>query len=367
MKKSFIPMELPLVFKNNDQFEDILFHTELLKYTEAITKFKTVSKKTKLNPDLIYSSLLFNEAIFSTKIEGTQATITDVYEYEISKPQGKNQDIEEVFSYFDTVKAAEKQVNQFAISNRLFRSLHRILMAGNVRGKNLSPGEYRQTQNYIGPKGCTINNAAFIPPSPEKIDDAMSNLEKYINYDQTNHPIIRTAIFHAQFETIHPFLDGNGRLGRVLIPVVLFYFNQIDTPNFFVSESLEKNRFKYYNLLNGTRENTKQGWQEWISFFISSVTEQTIKDTDKIEKIDSLYESTLKKARKIKDTSTMVDLIPLLFESPIFTALSISKKLKINPNTARNYLAMLSDGKIISHNDVSRNKKFYFYDLISIL
>lgn len=370
MKTPFVPMNLPLRFNDGELgnvIEDTFFHKELLRYTEAISKFKVISHKTKLNPTLIYSGLLFNEAIFSTRIEGTQATITDVYEYEISKSTSNSKDIQEVMNYYNAIKDGEKLVNQYALSSRLFTSLHQSLMSGSVRGKNLSPGEYRRIQNYIGPKGCNMQTASFVPPSPELIDSSLSNLENYINYDETNHPIIRTAIFHAQFETIHPFLDGNGRLGRVLIPITLYYFKQIDTPNFFVSESLERNKYRYYELLNGTRKNTIKGWQEWISFFIESVTEQTIKDSGRIEKIDALYEKVLSQSRKIKDTVTMMDLVSLMFEKPILTAKVVSERLELNANTARTYLSLLNEHRILSSNDAQRNVTFYFYDLLNLL
>ncbi len=371
MRGPFVPMSLPLRFPTDDgkkvSLEDILFHQELLAYTEAITKYKIISKRTKLNPALIYSGLLFSEAIFSTRIEGTQATISEVYEYEIAKPTKKSQDVAEVLNYYHTIKSAETLVNQYALSSRLFTTLHRLLLSGDVRGKNLSPGEYRTVQNYIGPKGCNMQNASFVPPSPEMIDDALSNLEQYANYDEANHPIIRTAIFHAQFESIHPFLDGNGRVGRVLIPVALYYYKQIDTPNFFVSESLEKNKYKYYELLNGTRNNTLHNWREWVRFFIQAVTAQTVKDTGRIEAIDALYEEVLKKARELRDTTAMIDLVSVLFEKPILTSKTVTDRIKISPNTARSYLSQLHRNKIISSNSSQRNTTYYFYDLLDLL
>nr|WP_242947093.1 Fic family protein [Clostridium haemolyticum] len=157
--------------------------------------------------------------------------------------------------------------------------MHKILLSGDVRCKNRNPGEFRTIQNFIGTEGCTIQTASYIPPEPQLVSEYMSNLEKYINEPKDDlHDLIRIAIIHAQFETIHPFLDGNGRIGRILIPLYLFDKGFIDSPNFFISESLEKDKFKYYKLLNDTRIETSnedekskmvaaQRWNTWIKFF----------------------------------------------------------------------------------------------------
>ncbi len=150
-------------------------------------------------------------------------------------------------------------------------------MSSGVRGQNRAPGEYRSIQNFIGPEGCTLETATFIPPQPQLVDQYMSNLEKYINNPKDSlHPLVRVAIIHAQFETIHPFLDGNGRIGRILIPLYLYDVNLIDYPNLFISEVLEKDKHKYYRMLNGTRKEGN-GWNEWIKFFLESVNKQVTK------------------------------------------------------------------------------------------
>jgi len=368
--KPFIPMELPLKFSDGKeiiQFTNEHFCNLLLEYSKAVAIFNTTLSKTKLNTDLILNSFMMKEALYSTKIEGTQATLTDVYESETSYKH-KNSDVLEVVNYKRAVDLAKKQVEEYAISTRLFKNLHKILLSGNVRGRNKAPGEFRTVQNYIGPEGCDIKTASFVPPSPEKIEFALSNLENYINnLEDSLHPVIKTAIFHAQFESIHPFLDGNGRIGRVLIPICMYYYKEIRTPNFFVSQSLEKNKFLYYSYLNDTRKSTFKAWENWIVFFINALKEQTENETELIEKVDKLYEETLSKATKIINSQNIVNVIRFMFQLPVFNVKIASEKLDINVNTVRSYFNKLEESKIIVSNDKSRNKSYYFYDLLNII
>lgn len=368
--KPFVPMKLPLEFSVNGintRFSDVNFHSRIVEYTKVITQFNTAVKKTKLNRDLLLSGLLKSEALYSTKIEGTQATLTDVFEAEVATKVDKNSDVFEILNYLDAMNAAEYELSKVAISTRLFKILHKLLMAGNVRGKNKNPGEYRSVQNYIGPEGCTIKTASFVPPSPNLIDDSISDLEKFINNENALHPVIKTAIFHAQFESIHPFLDGNGRLGRVLIPVCLFYYKEIESANFFVSEALEKNKYLYYSSLNGTRKNTFEAWKEWIEFFLDALIDQTRKETDKIEKIDAFYDGTLKNVSGIIKSQHMLEIVEFMFKRPIFTAKSVLNEINMNPNTLRGYLNKLEENKIVSSDNANRNRLYYFYGLLNLI
>lgn len=368
--KPFVPMKLPLEFSINGvsrRFSDVDFHNQIVEYTKVITQFNASVKKTKLNRDLLLSGLLKSEALYSTKIEGTQATLTDVFEAEVATKIDKNSDVFEILNYLEAMNAAEYHLSQLAVSTRLFKNLHKLLMSGNVRGKNKDPGEYRGVQNYIGPEGCTINTATFVPPPPNMVDACISDLEKFINSDDALHPVIKTAIFHAQFESIHPFLDGNGRLGRVLIPVCLFYFNEIESVNFFVSEALEKNKYLYYANLNGTRKNTFEAWREWIEFFLDALIEQTKKETDKIGKIDAFYDETLKKVAGIIKNQHMLEIVEFMFKKPIFTAKSVLNEINMNPNTLRGCLNKLEDNKIVASDNGNRNKRYFFYGLINLI
>ena len=307
----------------------------------------------------------------------------EMFEYKADEKHPTN-DITEVINYYTALKIGEDLLRTLPISSRFIKKLHEILMSGNVRGGNKSPGNFRTTQNYIGPKGCTIETASFVPPEPQLVDEYMSNLEKYINeYDDIN-DLIKLAIIHSQFETIHPFLDGNGRIGRILIPLYLFDKKILRNANFFVSESLEKDKFKYYQLLNNTRvvitdeednkeqylkdmQTAKNNFTEWVEFFLESCIKQCDKDLEKIDAIDSLYEKISDKAKELIRTPGILQVIDLIFEYPIFTTKLIRDKIKIAPATLNGYLAKLVEAKVIYSDGKNRNRKYFFYDLLNII
>lgn len=256
------------------------------------------------------------------------------------------------------------------------KEMHKILLSGDVRGKNRNPGEFRTIQNFIGTEGCTIQTASYIPPEPQLVSEYMSNLEKYINEPKDD--LIRIAIIHAQFETIHPFLDGNGRIGRILIRLYLFDKGFIDSPNFFISESLEKDKFKYYKLLNDTRIETSnedekskmvaaQRWNTWIKFFITAIINQANQNIKLIEKIDELYNITIDESRKIINSNKLIDIVNIMFKRHIFNKKRILEIVDIPSSTLGVYLNRLEENQIIYSDGKIRNKKYYFYDLINIL
>ncbi len=261
------------------------FINELLEANKLIGVYQVLLSKSKIDPNLLLTPITLQEAIQSTKIEGTQVTLDDMLEYEADY-SNKNTDVEEVINYSMALRSGADLLKRIPISSRLIKEMNKILLSGEVRGNSRSPGEFRGIQNFIGSQGCTIQTASYIPPEPQVVPDCMSNLEKYINEHTDNlNDLIRIAIIHAQFETIHPSLDGSGRIGRILIPLYLYDRKLISSPNFFISESLEKDKFKYYKLLNDTRvvgletstEDISRSWNAWIKFFINSMIIQANK------------------------------------------------------------------------------------------
>lgn len=360
-KKPFVPFELPL----KDKVNPLGFINELVKANTKIGIYNTLLNQSKINKRLLIAPIALQEAVLSTKIEGTQVTVDDVLESKVDD-KAANEDIQEVFNYANALVNGKELLERLPISTRLIKELHKRLLDGNVRGNSRAPGEFRQIQNFIGPEGCTIKNASFIPPEPQLVEKYISNLENYINYPQDDlDPLVKIAIIHAQFETIHPFLDGNGRIGRILIPLYLFKEGIIDEPNFFLSESLEKDKHKYYRLLNDTREEAK--WNEWIKFFLESSIKQADKNIQLISEINSLYERDLEKVKNILNTSKVTDIMDVMFEKPIFNAKIMSEMTGINITTIRRYLLQLENEKIIFSDDKLRNRKYYYYDLIEII
>ncbi len=380
MPNPYVPFTLPI--------EDLInineIVNELVEANKYIGIYETLLSKSKLNSQLLLAPITLQEAIQSTRIEGTQVTLDDMLEYEADESK-INTDIQEVKNYSDALHSGEYLLSRLPISTRLIKELHKILLKGEVRGKSRNPGEFRTIQNFIGPKGCTIKTANFVPPEPQYVNKYMSNLENYINEPKDNlNDLIRAAIIHAQFETIHPFLDGNGRIGRILIPLYLYDKKIIQKPIFFLSESLEKDKFKYYKLLNDIRvdicdieenpskheldkEKARKKWTAWIKFFIDSAVTQSKKNISLIERIDELYEETIEKGKGITNSYKIIDIVNIMFEKPIFTKKMILSRMDIAPSTLNNYLNKLEESEIIYSNGKPRNKKYYFYDLIEIL
>ncbi|QOR35423.1 Fic family protein [Clostridium sp. 'deep sea'] len=358
--KPFVPLKLPF----DQHINQLYFLNTLVEASTNIGKFQVILQNSKINEDFLINPLILQEAFQSTKIEGTQATLNEVFESQIEDK--KTNDVQEVLNYYSALKHGERQVHKIPICSRLFKSLHEILLCSGVRGGNRSPGEYRRIQNFIGPENCTIETAKYVPPEPQLVDEHMSNLENYINNptDSLN-PLVRIAIIHAQFETIHPFLDGNGRIGRILIPLYLYENNIINSPNFFISESLEKDKYKYYTLLNGTRH--KAEWNEWILFFLESVNKQAVKNIKLINNINKLYEQDLAEAMSIEKNNNIVKILNIIFKHPIFNVKTMSTLTGINDGSCRRYLNKLVERKIIYADDKRRNKKYYYYSLLDLL
>ena len=379
MKKPYIPFTFP----NDELVDKVSLFNKVIKANKEIAIYNEKLKNSKIRPSLLMDLFSLKEALESSKIEGTQATMDEMLEYR-SDDKNVTDDIKEVINYHIALQEGVTDLERLPISSRLIKNLHKTLLGGGVRGGGKTPGEFRTIQNYIGTQGCTLENASYIPPEPQLVNSYMSNLEKFINEDDETNDLIKIALIHSQFETIHPFLDGNGRIGRILIPLYLYNKGFISSANLFVSESLEKDKYKYYSLLNSTRvtisdkeddeEQYKKDiavarkiYSEWIDFFLSACINESSKLIAKIEKINELYSLTINKSIEIIDSSKMREIIDVIFEFPIFTKNKISSNTKIPTTTLDGYLRKLVDAKIIYSDEKPRNRKYYFYELISIL
>ena len=379
MKKPYKPFTFP----NDELIDKVSLFNKVIKANKEIAIYNEKLKNSKIRPSLLMDLFSLKEALESSKIEGTQATMDEMLEYR-SDDKNVTDDIKEVINYHIALQEGVTDLERLPISSRLIKNLHKTLLGGGVRGGGKTPGEFRTIQNYIGTQGCTLENASYIPPEPQLVNSYMSNLEKFINEDDETNDLIKIALIHSQFETIHPFLDGNGRIGRILIPLYLYNKGFISSANLFVSESLEKDKYKYYSLLNSTRvtisdkeddeEQYKKDiavarkiYSEWIDFFLSACINESSKLIAKIEKINELYSLTINKSIEIIDSSKMREIIDVIFEFPIFTKNKISSNTKIPTTTLDGYLRKLVDAKIIYSDEKPRNRKYYFYELISIL
>lgn len=310
--------------------------------------------QTIVNPNLFLSPLTTQEAVLSSKIEGTQATLDEVLRYEANpkmtlSPE-KNADIQEILNYRKAISYAVERLKSIPLSLNLIKDVHSILM-NSVRGMNKTPGEFRKVQNYIGPPGADISQATYIPPSPEEVMPAMDNLEKYIHYEEKD-TIVQLAIIKAQFEIIHPFLDGNGRIGRILIPLFLFYKNIISKPVFYLSTYLEKHRDEYYQHLNNVT--AKNDWNGWISFFLKAVIEQAKMNIEKAGAIQNLYDQMKITIPEITGSKYSMQLTEALFISPLFSINGLSIASMIPKATIIRIVNILKNKKIVIEIQKSR-------------
>ena len=356
MKKSFLPKILPIELNDKDLLK---LYKKSAEAKVKLTKFNMLLENSPVQETAIMFFSL-NESVESTKIEGTQATFDEVLESEITG--NKNTDVQEILNYLEALQVGFKSLDRTSINTRLFLELHKIILK-NSRGENRSPGEYRKIQNFIGPSN-RIEDASYIPPEPQKVEEYISNLEKYINdeIEDDIDPLIKAGIIHAQFETIHPFLDGNGRLGRILITLYLLDKKLIYKPTFFLSEHLKKNKYKYYALLNKLR-NDNPNWPGWLEFFLEVAVAQSDFYIEKLQKVEELFAEMTKFA---EGNEIDKNIVMFLFKKPFFRIIDISSTLSCSYNKARTSTLKLSEAGKVFADDKRRNKIFRFYDLIDI-
>ncbi|MCM3742111.1 Fic family protein [Oceanobacillus luteolus] len=358
---------------------------EALQILEILSKInhKIGRLEERFNHSIVNKSLIqllqLSESVESTRIEGTQVTFTDVVEEQ--NDSNPRREITEVKNYREALQEGTERIrNGYPVSWRLIRDLHGILMQG-ARGSVQASGDYRKVQNFIGPSN-RIEDATYIPISADEIEEYMQNLEYFINkhpynerlttdhlpadgyiFDEDANPLIKTAIMHAQFESIHPFLDGNGRLGRILIVLSLMQSKIITQPIFFVSEELEEERALYYDMLNGVRGENPE-WGDWILFFLKACDRMATRIYEKLEKADRLASEGLIKCQLESEKRVWL----YTFSDPFTTAKKVAEHLGISTNTARNALNTLAEKKLLfSDREVKRNKKYRNYDLMRIL
>lgn len=280
------------------------------------------------NPDILLSPLTTQEAVLSSKIEGTQATLGEVLKFEAGEApveESRVRDIEEIMNYRRAMRRAEEELKTRPFSLNLLKELHAVLLDG-VRGKFKARGQFRTTQNWIGIPGTPIEEAQFVPPDPANMTHHLYDWEKYYHFDRPD-PLVQLAIIHAQFELIHPFLDGNGRLGRMIVPLFLFERKLISSPVFYISAYLESHREEYVVGLQALSEKTPTAWTRWIGFFLSAMDEQSRENAKKAQAIIDLYNRMKSRIIDLTHSQYAVPLLDCLFDQPVFTSSLFDEKL----------------------------------------
>ena len=361
MGQAFHPSMLPI---DSELIKTDIFLDELIDASISLEVYKEKIKDSKLDRAWFLPTLQQKEALASSMIEGTQATLDGVLVNRVV-PDKKDVDIQEVLNYDAATEYGYRYLKRGDFDKEFILDLHKILLSGKVRKQTDQIGEFRTHQNYVGTMGRK-REITYTPPEPEMVEKLIDNLIEYIEKPKDNYRfLVRIAIIHAQFETIHPFMDGNGRVGRILIPLYLYYVEQIDMPCFFVSEALERDKLKYYTLLNNIRN--KNEWSEWIKFFLVTVKNQCDKYIRMISDINLLYEKDLEKASGLVRTGNMRTLINLIYKYPIVNSSTIAQCSDIPSATINRYLNVLVDADILYTDDKSRNRTYFYYDLLNIL
>lgn len=363
LKKPYIPDNLPPKIDYSPFIRKIAEAREkVVRYDEAVKRLP--------NPEIVQKTLGTQEAVLSSQIEGTQVTLDEVFLFDAKEEKKedtpKERDYREVINYRIAISYGKQILEKKPLSENVIKELHKILLQS-VRGKNKNPGEFRKTQVYIARPGASIEQASFIPAPPQEIPRLFSDLEKFIHYNTEIDEIVKAGIVHFQFEAIHPFLDGNGRIGRLLVPLILYEKKITSYPNVYISEYFEANKREYYNRLNAVSENGD--WAGWINFFLDAVIEQTQEAYEKVNKIEKLYNYLQKEARDFNSIYAH-DFIDAIFMMPRFQAKSIQQIAKIkNTQTVYNLIEKFLQKQIIKDTtrDKERNKIYAFNELLSII
>jgi Fic family protein len=298
-----------------------------------------------VNPAVLLSPLTMQEAVLSSKIEGTQATVDEVFEHEAGQEydEAKTQDIQEVVNYRAALMMATEQLSDRSITLGFIREMHAMLM-NSVRGRDKSPGEFRVDQNWIGSYGCSIEMATFVPPSPLHLHDFLLNWESYLASNDFD-PLVQTAIIHAQFELMHPFKDGNGRIGRLLIPLFLYSKKSLSRPMFYLSGYLEANRDEYYARLQAISKNGD--WDGWIIYFLNAIIFQASDNAEKVRHVMHLYDMMKERIRELTHSQYSIQLLDAIFNKPIFQTTDFVTRSGIPKPTAMGLIQTLKQEGIL--------------------
>ena len=357
---SFVPAVLPPnpPIELNNEIVEIL-----VKANRQITLLEGISSRIH-NIDLFISMYVRKEALMSSQIEGTQATFEDVLDPMLEN--NTNRPVGDVVNYIKATDFAINRLKELPLCNRLIKEAHKVLLAG-VRGQNKCPGEFRHSQNWIGGAGSTLQNARYIPPSVEDMQQAMSDLEKYINAEDNLDVLIRAGLIHYQFETIHPFLDGNGRIGRLLITLFLMEQNVLTTPALYISYFLKKNRIEYYDRMSEVR--LKGNYEQWIKFFLEAVYESAKDAVETIDKLTALHDKNCAKITNLgRRAKNGMRVFEYLESNPIIEIKKTSQELDIAFNTISSVIKdLINIGVLEQTSTQSRNRTFAYKEYLEIL
>lgn len=352
--QSFKPSPLPpnpTIEISNDMLE------KLIEANKKIALLEGLSSRIP-NMKLFVSMYVRKEALLSSQIEGTQCTLEDILNPMLDS--NTNRDLSDVVNYIHATEFALNRLKTLPICNRLIKETHAVLLE-NVRGQEKNPGEFRYSQNWIGGQGSTLKNARYIPPNPEDMLNAMMDLEKYINSDDSLDPLIQAALIHYQFETIHPFLDGNGRIGRLLITLFLIEKKILSTPALYISYYLKTNRIEYYDRMSEVRKSGN--YEQWIMFFLQAIIESSEDAINTIDSLVQLHEKNIQlfETYTNRQRTTIIEVFNYLESNPIIDIQKTATALNLSYNTVSKAVSILISLNVLEQTDKLGKSKIYSY------
>jgi Fic family protein len=361
--KPFSPQYLPIKNINWEQLAPLIGNAN-----RSLSFYHGILQGVK-NSSLLLSPITTQEAVLSSRIEGTEATLADVLRFEAgqkAKNIHREEDINEIINYRKALHKAEIGLQKKPFNLNLLKDLHSILL-DSVRGKDKARGEFRRIQNWIGLPGSKIEEASFIPPAPTDLMNYMDNWEKFYHAEGID-PLVQLSLIHAQFEIIHPFLDGNGRIGRMLVPLFLYEKKLLSHPIFYLSEYLETHRDEYYIFLRNLGQ-LPDGWNEWISFFLKAINQQAESNSAKARAIIDLYNKLKERVIILTHSQHAIPLLDCIFDHPIFKISNLKWKLMpTRPMVTTLVTKLNKDGilKVLREGSGRRGSIYVFEELLRI-
>jgi len=322
---------------------------------------------TLVNPRLLIRPLTRREAVLSSRIEGTRASLDDLMAYEATQLSflEPGSDVREVYNYVQALEYGIERINTLPVSLRLVREIHARLMQG-VRGaawnfsQENTPSDFRRSQNWIGPTGSTIESATYVPPPVDEMLAALGDLESFIHAPSELPPLIRLGLIHYQFEAIHPFLDGNGRMGRLLVALLLSAWQILPQPLLYLSAYFESNRRDYYDLLLAVSQ--RAAWEQWLVYFLEGIRQQSLDTVSRIKQLQVLHARYLAQIQTRRAPARLLQMVDLLFAQPVLTARQVEVALEINFPGAQRLIDQLVQASLLREITGGRRNRIYRAD-----
>jgi Fic family protein len=357
--RAFHPDPLPPVLNWSPQMASALADASLL-----IGRLAGEGRRL-LNPHILIRPFIRREAVLSSRIEGTQATLGELLAAEAGAAVERSpEDLREVANYVSALEYGLERLNTLPLSLRLVRELHERLMAG-TRGSHATPGEFRRSQNWIGKPGDTLNQASYVPPPPDALGEQLARWERFL-HDRTQPPLVHAALVHYQFEAIHPFLDGNGRVGRLLITLLLCEREILPAPLLYLSAFFEATRANYYD---GLRQVTERAdWETWVRYFLNGVARQSEDALSRAERINRLLETWRSALAARPNPRVALQMLDLLGANPFVTPRGAEERLGLAYNTVMRAIGLLQEqGIVAAVTEARRGRVFCAHALLDIL